>query len=75
VHVNHSAGVYFAADTADDLVVALGVDDAHVRDGISEVTDLASRLLGRDLQDIVIRFEVIVGRREVDDRVHSRVDE
>ena len=75
VDVNDSAGAHFVSDARQNPVVALLVDDAHVRNRIREVTDLSARLLGRHAQRLSIRIEAICRRRQIDDRVDPRVDE
>src|SRR4051812_9119128 len=58
VDVNDSAGGNFGSDASEDPVVALQVDDAVVRNGMSEVTDFPSCSLRRELQWLPIRVEL-----------------
>jgi hypothetical protein len=59
VDVNDSAGGDFVSDAREDPVVAISVNDAVVRNGMSEVMDFPSGALRRELQCLPIRVEVI----------------
>jgi hypothetical protein len=67
VEVNDSAGGDFISDAREDPVVAIPVNDAVVRNGMSEVMDFPSCSLRRELQCIPIRVEMIVRSRQIDD--------
>jgi hypothetical protein len=73
VKVNDSAGVDFISNASQDLVVAVLSYDTVVGNRIGVVPDSSSGLVGRDLQLLQIWVEAIVRRRQVDDRVHSRI--
>jgi hypothetical protein len=59
VDVNDSAGGDLVSDAREDPVVAISVNDAFVRNGMSEVMDFPSGALRRELQCLPIRVEVI----------------
>jgi hypothetical protein len=67
MEVNDSAGGDFISDAREDPVVAIPVNDAVVRNEMSEVPHFLSGPFRRELQCIPIRVEVIVRSRQIDD--------
>lgn len=74
VDVNDSATGYLASDSSEDPVVARVVDHAVVGNGMGEVPDVPSGLLGGTQQCLSVRIEEVMRRRQIDDRVDSRLD-
>ncbi len=67
VKVNHSATVCFVSNARKDSVVAVLVDNTHVRNGMGEVMYLSSGLRRREFKRLSVRGEVVVSCRQIHD--------
>jgi hypothetical protein len=67
VEVYHSATADFVSNARKDSVVAVVVDDTHIRNGMGEVMYLTSGLRRHEFQRISVRGEVVVGCRQIHD--------
>src|SRR5215203_4171910 len=63
VEVNDSAGINFASDASQYLVISGLVDDAHIGNRMGEVADLKSGALARRTQCRLVRLEMILRPR------------